>query len=307
MALGARIRQLRQSRGLTQSQLGGSNLSKSFISLLEKDHTRPSVETLVLIAQRLSTSVDGLLGQEGHIPELVATGVLTMSAQLIRNRDFARASTMIAFAEFLASAYHLEEAMREHQLQTAKLAFEHDAFDDAWTTLQTVRDASDRAKDVWRTGRALLLMGWVKVRQREFPEAGKLFESALGALRKARAGRDPARVEALIGLGLTLFRGDKYAVSIRRYEEAAHSEVAIHDPVLRGRAWWGMGMAQRKLGDADAARESLLKAKDAFESAEELTDMMRVLHNLGQLLFYEGRGKEALRYFHQALRVMERL
>ena len=53
MSLGQRIRHLRQSRGLTQSELGGGQLSKSFISLLEKDRTRPSLNTLLLIARRL--------------------------------------------------------------------------------------------------------------------------------------------------------------------------------------------------------------------------------------------------------------
>src|SRR5574340_235100 len=108
MALGARIRELRQARGLTQSQLGGPELSKSFISLLEKDRTRPSVDTLALIAQRLNTSVGSLLGQEGHVPELIATSILTLTPQLIRNREHARASTMLTFVDFLASTYGLE-------------------------------------------------------------------------------------------------------------------------------------------------------------------------------------------------------
>ncbi len=307
MALGIRIRQLRQVRGLTQAQLGGSDLSKSFISLLEKDRTRPSVETLLLIAQRLNTSVDSLLGQESHIHELIATGVLTMTSQLIRSRDYARASTMLSFVDFLATTYGIEEAQREAQLQAAKVALDQGALPQAWAQLEIAQQASERAKDLWRSGRVFLLMGWVQIRQREFPAAADLFERALAILRRARAGRDPARVEALIGLGNALTRLDKCPAAIRRYEEAVHSEVAAHDAVLRGQAWWGMGAAQRRLGDFEGARESFLKAKDALESAEELADMMRVLHNLGQLFFQEGRPKEALRYLHQALRVMERL
>jgi transcriptional regulator with XRE-family HTH domain len=80
MSLGSRIREIRQSRGLTQQQLGGGNLSKSFISLVERERTRPSVDTLLLFARRLGTSVDALLGQDGHIPDLAAESLLTLVA-----------------------------------------------------------------------------------------------------------------------------------------------------------------------------------------------------------------------------------
>ncbi len=307
MALGVRIRQLRQVRGLTQSQLGGPDLSKSFISLLEKDRTRPSVETLVLIARRLGTSVDSLLGQEGNIPELIASGLLTLSGEAIRNRNFARAAKVLEFVEFLAASYGIEEARREQQLQAAQMALENRVLAEAWSATEAALQGSDRSKDLWRSGRALVLMGWVKMRLREFPDAARLFEKALTVLRRARAGRDASRIDALIGLGSALIHTGKYQAAIRRYEEAASSEVATRDAVFRGRALWGIGLAQRKLGNHDAARESLVKAKDALESAEELADLMRVLQNLGQLAFQEGRGKDALRYLHQALRVMERL
>ncbi len=307
MSLGQRVRHLRQMHGFTQSQLGGSDLSKSFISLLEKDRTRPSVETLFLISQRLGTSVDALLGQEGHIPEMIANGLLTLSREAIRNREFAKAAKFLDFVEFLASTYGLEEALRESELQAAQVALEQRAFAEAWSLLETANKANELAKDFWRTGRVFLLKGWTRLRLRDVPEAARWFQKALVVLRRARAGRDPSRVEALVGLGTALSYMGKFPAAVRYYEEAAHSDVAQRDAVLRGRAMWGVGAVHRRMGNYDLAAEYLLKAKDALESAEELADLMRVSHNLGQLLFQQGRAKEALVHLHQALRVMDRL
>src|SRR5205809_2164001 len=94
MSLGLRIRQLRQSRGLTQQQLGSPDLSKSFISLVERDRTRPSVATLAFLARRLGTSVDALLGQEGHMPETAAASLLALSDDATRKRDVATAAKL---------------------------------------------------------------------------------------------------------------------------------------------------------------------------------------------------------------------
>lgn len=307
MALGQRIRQLRQSRGLTQQQLGGSELSKSFISLVERDRTKPSVETLTFIARRLGTSVDSLLGQEGHMPEMAAESLLALTREAIRQHDFAAVERLLETVQFMAEKYGLDEARRETGLLMAQVAIEQRRFTDASTSLATVGAACEKAGDWWRLGRAQVQMGWVKLRTREFPQAVKVLDQALATLRHARASRDPARSEALIALGGALIYLGRVEEARRRYGEAAKSDVAKHDPVIRGRALWGVGLAYRKTGDLPLAGTYLGQARDAFESVEDLADLMRVLHNLGQVHYEQREFKEALRYYHRALRVMDRL
>lgn len=307
MSLGSRIRQLRQARGFTQSQLGGPDLSKSFISLLEKDRAKPSVETLILIARRLGTSVDSLLGQTGNIPEAVCEGLLSLSRQTIGAHQYEEAGRYLDLIEFVATKYELSEASCEAMLRRGQIALEQRVFDTAAASFDTAYRIATGRNDNWRAGRALLMMGRVKLRQREFPAAASLLEKALGALRRAKAGRDPARTEALVMLGTALGRMDDYTGAIRRYREAVNSDVAQQDSRLRGQALWGIGLAERKLGNFDKAKESLVKAKDAFEQAEEMPDLMRVLLNLGQLLHEQSRSRDALRFLHHALRVADRV
>ena len=307
MSLGQRIRQLRQTRGLTQSQLGGDDLSKSFISLLEKDHAQPSLETIVLLARRLGTSVDALLGQSDHLPEMVGEGLLTLAREAARVGDRQSSTRLMDAARFLAGRFGVREVAREVALQEAGIALDERRFEDAWRLADEVRAGSETARDFWRTGRALVLMAWVRIRTRTVPAARPLLEDALAALRLARAGRDPARVDALIALGTTLgYLGD-YAGAIRRFEEAARSDVAQHTLSFRGRALWGIGLAHRKLGQHAIAGEYLMQAKDAFEAAEDLKDLSIVLKNLGDLRLQQGLPRDALRHFHHALRVADRL
>lgn len=307
MSLGQRIRELRQSRGLTQSQLGGVELSKSFISLLEKDRARPSIDTLQLIARRLGASVDALLGQDDKTPDLVCAGLLALSRGAIRNGDLGKASKLLETVGYLAETHRIGEASCEAQLQIAEIAVEQRRFAEASSVLAQTLAASEQAKDMWRVGRALYLMGLINVRQREFPKALRLLEKALVTLRRARAGRDPIRVEALITLGTTLWYMGDFVDAIGRFQEAARSQIAQTDPVVRGKANWGIGQSYRKMGNPDAALEYLLKAKDDLESAEDLPDRVRVLKAVGQVLYERGRPREALRYLHQALRAVERL
>jgi tetratricopeptide (TPR) repeat protein len=306
MSLGQRIRELRQSRGLTQTQLGGTELSKSFISLVERDRTRPSVETLTLMARRLGTSVDGLLGQDGRIEETAAESLLTLSRDAAKRRELDVAVRVLDAADYVAQIYHLDDAAREGRLQRAEVLIARRAYGEAWPLLESVRSDCEQAQDHWRLGRTFLAMGRCKIRSREFPAAQSLLETALTALKRARASRDPARADALILLGTTLVYTGAPEDALKRYEEAASSDVAKRDTVIRGQALWGIGLAHRKLGNVEDARNYLIKAKDAMEQTEELPDLVRILKNIGQLDQEQGRYKEALRHLHHALRVADR-
>ncbi len=59
MEIGAKIKELRILKGLTQEELADrSELSKGFISQLERDLTSPSIATLVDILQCLGTNIN---------------------------------------------------------------------------------------------------------------------------------------------------------------------------------------------------------------------------------------------------------
>lgn len=59
MKIGAKIRELRVQKGLTQEELADrAELSKGFISQLERDITSPSIATLVDVLQCLGTDLE---------------------------------------------------------------------------------------------------------------------------------------------------------------------------------------------------------------------------------------------------------
>src|SRR5437762_12347282 len=53
LGLGERLRQLRVSAGLTQSELAGDRCSKEYLSQIERGKTRPTGEMLAWLADRL--------------------------------------------------------------------------------------------------------------------------------------------------------------------------------------------------------------------------------------------------------------
>ena len=68
-AIGKRIRQARQARGMTLEQLGGGELSRSFLSLVERGRSRISLRALAIVANRLELPIRYFI--EGPEPDAV--------------------------------------------------------------------------------------------------------------------------------------------------------------------------------------------------------------------------------------------
>lgn len=81
--VGARLRASRQAQGLTIEQLAGAtNLTKGFISRVERDETSPSVSTLVTICQVLSLPIGSLFeGAETEVVTLADAPLINMGGR----------------------------------------------------------------------------------------------------------------------------------------------------------------------------------------------------------------------------------
>src|SRR5262245_30696293 len=90
--LGERVRQLRVSAGLTQTDLAGDRFSKEYVSQIERGKTRPTRETIEWLAHRL-----------GVDPNFLQDGVAT------DERD--RIETLLARAEAVSEAHRDAEVI----------------------------------------------------------------------------------------------------------------------------------------------------------------------------------------------------
>lgn len=110
--VGARIRRLRKQLGMTQAQLAGDELSKSYISQIETGRVKPSERALSYLARRLGKTPEILL-QEDNVGSRVRLLVFTAQS-CIRRRENAEAREKLREAADLA--------MRaEDQLQLAQV------------------------------------------------------------------------------------------------------------------------------------------------------------------------------------------
>src|SRR5215470_4218084 len=99
--LGDRLRQLRVSAGLTQSELAGDRFSKEYVSQIERGKTQPTRETVKWLASRLGVDASFLASGVSSDERARAEAILTRAEALSEKRDYEAA--IDEFTEALAA------------------------------------------------------------------------------------------------------------------------------------------------------------------------------------------------------------
>src|SRR6476620_11589999 len=86
--LGERLRQLRVSAGLTQSELAGDRFSKEYVSQIERGKTQPTRETVKWLAGRLGVDASFLATGVSSDERARAEAILSRAEALSERRDY---------------------------------------------------------------------------------------------------------------------------------------------------------------------------------------------------------------------------
>jgi tetratricopeptide (TPR) repeat protein len=303
--LGDRLRTLRVSAGLTQSELAGDRFSKEYISQIERGKTRPTRETIEWLAGRLSVD-----------PSYLASGV--------SSDERARAEAILARAEALSEKREYDAAIDEYanalaavvatgavELQVRVLSGE------AWARAHRgdVRDAIELLEQARslvegpsftdpERGEVVFRLGVCRYLISSIATAVALFGEALALVEGSPLPSDLLRANILTWRSRCYRRQRDYEAAREDVTRALELAESMQDPQALGEAYFQASLIAERDGHWVLARTYAERAKGQYE---ELTDRMnvgRLLNNLGGLDFLLGKPEQAIERLNEAFAVV---
>ncbi len=307
--LGKRVRETRQALGLTQNELGKPDLSKSFISLLERDLTRPSVATLERLAQRLRKPVSYFL--VGDATAAVSQRVLGVLAsrgrsELARQRYEAALATFSEMCE-LATARGDAKMEMYAVLGRGEALQELRRLEEATPYLDDALGRARKTKEAVVECRALRGLAMVEQRRANFPHAASLYEAALTIVATLKGTEPDLHGELLLCRGIVLVRMGRLEEALEAFTQAQRILEDAALPQRLGEALVDHGFVLYLGGDYDGALLRLERARVLLEQHEDLRTLSWARNNLGMVLLEIGRPREALEHFSISLAIKQRL
>lgn len=306
MTLGEKIRQARKARGLTQRALAGSELSESFISMVEHNKVRPSLETLKVIAGRLQLSVSELLDADPP-PRWAVRTRLDAAAALLHQHRYSDALEAYQEAERVGRGnLPLDVAFRiEIGLGQALTGLRQ--FDLAEQHLVRGRMLAGALGRPDLVARVASATGFLSLRKRDYPAARDAFTEALVAIRSAHPVDAAFEGGVLTNLGRVYTELGLPAQALECYRAALDRLESLDDPTALGALHFNLGVAYEQQQSFEAAEEHLSKAAAIFEAQENLRLLATVKRSLGILLVDRGRPREGTEVLQQSFEAATRL
>ena len=304
LGLGERLRQLRMSAGMTQTDLAGERFSKEYVSQIERGKTRPTAETIEWLAHRLAVD-----------PSFLANGVST------DQRD--RVETGLTRAEALIESERTEEAIEElENLRSAVLATGSPDLEvralcsEGWArrlrgqTREAI-ELLDRARtivespefsDVERAD-VLYRLGVCRYELSSISTALGLLNEALGLAERSELPSDLLRSNILSWRSRCFRRMRDLEAAREDVERALELAEGLNDRHTAAKAYFQASLVAERQGHWVLARSYAERAKAQYEELADRASVGRLLNNLGGLNFLLGKPTEAIDFLKEAFSV----
>jgi transcriptional regulator with XRE-family HTH domain len=299
--LGARLRQLRVSAGLTQSDLAADRCSKEYLSQIERGKTRPTVEMLAWLAGRLGVDAAFLeTGQSSaEVAELesrVARAEAAVEGQqfedareALTDLRFSPETPEVELRALIADAqtkrYFGEVRESLEVLQRARELAEHDVFTDV-----------ERAEVMYHMGLARYTLSSIN-------SAIALFTEAYELATRSGLPCDRLRSHILEFRSRCSRRQRDLEAAREDIELALELAQSLDDTLSVAHMLFQASMIAERGGHTLRARSLAERAKGLYEEHGDRVNLGRMLNNLGGLNYLLGKSDDAVTHLKQAFAI----
>ena len=295
--LGERVRTLRVSAGLTQTQLAGERFSKEYISQIERGKTRPTGTTIAWLAEQLEVD-----------PAFISTGLST--------DERARIEAELERAEALSASHRYEDAVDAFQSlrpsveETGALTIhvralageawalqEQGQVQDAVALLQHARGLAERREfsDVDRAD-VLYRLGVCRYKLSSISTAVALFDEAIALADRSGEPCDILRSDILQWRSRCRRRLRDYVAARDDVERALALAQEVGDRAAIARAYFQASLVSQREGHYVRSRGYAQRAKELYQQVDDERNVGRLHLMLGGLTLLLGDEEQAVEH-----------
>ncbi|PSR21887.1 MAG: hypothetical protein C7B45_08865 [Sulfobacillus acidophilus] len=300
--IGDKIRDLRKKKHLTQEQLAGHELTKSYVSQVELGRIRPSRKALEVMAERLGKPYGYFVGNDDDLRTvdvlMKAAEALTLSGRLDE------ALVGLEEAQFLAERLGRDDILAQIETSRGQVHLSQHHYSEAMRNLKSAFDRLTAEEDTPQLVKTAVILGRTAYLAGLLHEAVIYFQRGVDV---ARAQPDPdLKVYALMHYGDIYWETQHYQSAIALYDEA--NQVQNHSvPTLTAEINIRLAACHCRLGEPDKARASVQLALQVLPKLSMTEARCRLQSDLARCFVALDEIDFAWRLCEEALRDADQL
>ncbi|PSR27443.1 MAG: transcriptional regulator [Sulfobacillus benefaciens] len=305
MVIGAKIRDLRKKLGLTQEQLAGDELTKSYVSQVELGRIHPSHKALAVIAARLGKPL-GYFLENGD--DMRTIEVLLKAAQALWNTGRLDEGMLgLQEALMLAERTGREDILARIKATMGRLEMTQGNLDAALEyleeslTLVHPNEHPAQAVEIANT------LGMVATRSGSFHKAMNSFQQALEYAQRLPDEAADVRAEAAQHYGDFCYSQMQWISALELYQQAMADPRQLISINRKTELLGRIASTEWQLGHQDKALVAITNALALLDQIKESEEKAAIGGDLARVLIDTGRFNEAHDLLLQSLETFDRL
>ena len=300
-SLGARVRQLRVSAGLTQSELAGDRCSKEYLSQIERGKTRPTSEMLAWLGGRLGVDAAFLESGQSSAEYAETEAAITRAEAAVEGQRYDEARDALAGLTFSPDAPELEFRALMADSWTKLYFGEQRAALDVLAQARAIAE-SDVFTDVERAD-VLYRMGVVRYQLSSINSAISLLSEAWELATRSGLPCDRLRSHILEWRSRCSRRQRDFEAAREDIELALELAEGLDDTLTIAHVTFQASIVAERNGHWLRARALAERAKELYEAHGDRINLGRMLNNLGGLNYLLGKPSDAVTHLKQAFAI----
>ena len=303
--LGSRLRKLRTTAGLTQTELAGGRFSKEYLSQIERGRTRPTPDTVAWLAEQLGVDADLLLTGVSASERNRWEAQLARAEALSEQYAFAAAAPEFAETRTLARAAGAKELELRALTGEGWARLQEGELKDAAVLLTEARTLSEESRfsDIERAD-VLFRLGACRYQLSSISTAIALFDAALELADRSELPNDILRAQIFRWRSRCYRRQRDWQAAREDVERALELAEGLSDRRAAAQVYFQASLVAEREGHWVLARSYAERARAYYEELADRENVGRLLNNLGGLTYLLGKPDKAIEYLQDSLRVL---
>lgn len=276
--LGTRIRTARSAAGMTQKELGGSDVTVSYVSRIESGARRPEPRVLSRLAERLGTSVEELL-----------VGVSAKEADAVRiDIDFAELS--LELGDMKEAAARLDEILGDETVRSMKeygrarllRARAYEAMGDLDGAILALESLM-KEDPGYQTVAAGIALSRCYRESGDLSRAIQTGESVLARLSESGLTVGDEIIQLTVTVAAAYFEQGDTGYAVRLCRQAMEAADRSGSPTARASAYWNASVMEKERGNIAAAVPLAKRAIGLLGEGHDGLSLARLRSQLGRM------------------------
>ncbi|HET8606293.1 MAG TPA: tetratricopeptide repeat protein [Gaiellaceae bacterium] len=302
--LGERLRQLRVSAGLTQSELAGDRFSKEYVSQIERGKTRPTEETIAWLAARLGVDAGFLASGVSADERTRVEAAIARAEGLTEAREFDEAIAELEKLRPAVAATGVPELELRARAAEGRSRFFRGDVRDAMKIFEELRSLVEAPafSDLERA-EVLYRLGVCRFQLSSISTATTLLDEAMKLADGSGQPCDALRSQIFYWRARCRQRQRDWEAAREDVEHALELAQGVNDRRGLAHLYLQASLIAERDGHWVLARQQAERAKAIFEELADRVHVGVLLNNLGGLQFLLGKPDEAISYLKDSFAV----